>query len=174
MNPERPSSCARRRYVRPRTDRTRNKCFTDTCCQSVPFATCLPRHWLMHALVQCQLSRSSSSSPPCSPPFGRTIPTRTRKQYAPSRSIQPTRRKCFAGACPRTNFSLSSSWSETGPIGWVRPAVRGSAAMFLSSPGIMTEATNSTRIDWGHVSTCPSPSWSACHAAIRAPDCSRN
>jgi hypothetical protein len=93
-------------YVRPRTDRRRNKCFTDTCCQSVPFATCLPRQWLMHALVQCQLSRSSSSWPPCSLQFGRTMPTRTGKQYAPSRSIHPTRRKCFAGACPRTNFSL--------------------------------------------------------------------
>ena len=36
----------RNKYVRLRTDKTRDKCFTITCCQSVSFATCVRRHWL--------------------------------------------------------------------------------------------------------------------------------
>ena len=43
----------RKRYVGLRTDKTRGKCFTDNCCQSLSFAmrapsvaNCARRHWL--------------------------------------------------------------------------------------------------------------------------------
>jgi hypothetical protein len=48
-NVERWSSYAthpRDKYVRLRTDKTRDKCFIITCCQSVSFAACVRRHWL--------------------------------------------------------------------------------------------------------------------------------
>jgi hypothetical protein len=59
-------------------------------------------------------------------------------------------------------------------VGWRRPAARESTATFLSFPATMTAATNSTRIDWKRVSSCPSPRWNESRATIRAPDCSRN
>src|ERR1700694_5899532 len=49
-NPDRCSSYAahlRNQYVCLRTDGTRDKCFIDACCRSVPCAACVGRHWLI-------------------------------------------------------------------------------------------------------------------------------
>ena len=175
-NLERWSSCATHlanKYVCLRTDRTRARCFIDTCCQSVPFATCVRGHWLIRS-SKCQRPRKFSSSPHCWPRFGRLLPTPTRRRYAPSRSILPTRRKRFAEACRLTNISLSSWWSAADPIGWNQRAAKVCVAMFSSSPGTMTAAMNSSRIDWRQTSSCLLPRWSVSPAVTRAPDCSHN
>ena len=51
------------------------------------------------------------------------MPTPRRRRYAASPSTRPTRRKSFAEACPRTNFSLSSWWNAGRPD-WLESACR--------------------------------------------------
>ena len=106
----------------------------------------LAAFWIQSVGGSCRLSQGLRCSPSCCSPWALMMRAPTRRRCARSRSIRPTRRKHFAGACPRTIFSLSSWWSAGGPIGWNRPAARVFAATCFSSQVISMTAPSFIRI----------------------------